>query len=253
MNSNFFRLLVAAPMLLIAPALHAVTFDFNSNNASFTTSSGVTGGTAATDWTYGASAVSGAGNAWSVAGSQPGGGFSAFAAIISPNLTISTTGSVQLTFDHRFSFEVDGNGNYDGGQVMISLNGGAFTTVSAFTQNGYTGSVTANGNSYMATQAAFIGVSSGYGTPAYITSIASLGTFTAGDTLRVQFFGAWDQNTLGTPAGTTPNWVVDNVTVSNTAVPEPQTYAGIAGLAMLGWATYRRRLSHGSKFAAPAL
>jgi hypothetical protein len=93
-----------------------------------------------------------------------------------------------------------------------------------------------------------VGDSAGYGTPSYITSIASLGSFTAGDTIKVQFYGAWDEATTGS----NPNWVVDNVTVSNTAVPEPQTYAGIAGLAMLGWATYRRRLSRATNSPAPA-
>jgi hypothetical protein len=47
----------------------------------------------------------------------------------------------------------------------------------------------------------------GYETEAFITSIASLGTFNQGDTISLQFLGAWDD----CAQGTVPNWEIDSV------------------------------------------
>src|SRR2546430_12032102 len=46
--------------------------------------------------------------------------------LISPVMTVNGGGSVNLQFDHSFGFEFDGGGNYDGGVVEYSVNGGAF-------------------------------------------------------------------------------------------------------------------------------
>jgi hypothetical protein len=56
--------------------------------------------------------------------------------LVSPVLTVDGGGSVNLQFDHSFSFEFDGGGNYDGGVVEISLNGGAFTDIGGLAYNG---------------------------------------------------------------------------------------------------------------------
>jgi hypothetical protein len=48
-------------------------------------------------------------------------------ALTSPVMTVNGGGSVNLQFDHSFGFEFDGGGNYDGGVVEFSVNGGAFT------------------------------------------------------------------------------------------------------------------------------
>src|SRR2546430_7017502 len=46
--------------------------------------------------------------------------------LISPVMTVNGGGSVNLQFDHSFGFEFDGGGNYDGGVVEYSVNGGVF-------------------------------------------------------------------------------------------------------------------------------
>lgn len=65
-------------------------------------------------------------------------------------MAVIATGSVGLTFDHRYSFEVDSGGSWDGGAVFVSHNRGAYPMVdnSAFTANGYNGTLT-GGNSWI--------------------------------------------------------------------------------------------------------
>jgi hypothetical protein len=251
MKFNLFRLLVVASVLAIAPDLFSqTTFNFNSNNGGFTTSSA---GPNVTDggWIYGSNVGVGGSGGWSVAGYAAGFPNNNSASLTSPTLTVSATGAVGLQFDSRFTFE----SGFDGGLVKISINGGAFQELTAaggsFSAFGYNGTV--SGGQSGISGSAFTGVSSGYATPSYNTSIASI-NLTAGQTIKFQFFGSWDPATIGNNpdfSDQTPNWVIDNVSVSN-AVPEPQTYAGIAGLAMLGWATYRRRLSRETSPTAPA-
>jgi hypothetical protein len=226
-NLALASLLALAGLLAIAPPLRGQSsFNFNADDGGFTVASG---GPVETVWTYGATAGVGGNGAWFVNGTTNQ-GTPSYSILTSPALTVSTTGSATLSFDHRFSFEYDGT-RWDGGQVQMSLNGGAFTTVAL----GYTGTITGNG--ILSGQQGFNGDSAGYATPSYITSTATLGSFTAGDSITIRFVGAWDEFATGT----VPNWVVDNVSVSNVAVPEPHTYAALLGLATLGWAFYRHR------------
>lgn len=128
----------------------------------------------------------------------------------SPLMRVDATGRLVLTFAHRYSFEFDG-ARWDGGQVQVSLNGGAFVAVpdSAFTQNGYGGQkVASNSLSILRGQEAFTSESPGYAVGA-VTSIADLGLFNAGDTVQVRFLAAGDSNT----GGRTPNWEIDSVSV----------------------------------------
>src|SRR4029079_1404166 len=46
--------------------------------------------------------------------------------LTSPVFTVDGSGSMNLTCDQWFGFEFDGGGNYDGGVVDFSVNGGAF-------------------------------------------------------------------------------------------------------------------------------
>ena len=115
--------------------------------------------------------------------------------------------------------------------MQVSVNGGAFTTVAL----SYTGTLT--GNTILNGQQGFNGDSPGYGTPSYVTSTGTLGSFVGGDLLQVRFVGAWDEFS----AGTAPNWVVDNVSVTNVVVPEPARFAVFVGLGVIGWAWFRRR------------
>lgn len=56
--------------------------------------------------------------------------------LISPVLTVNGAGSLNLQFDHSWGFEFDGGGNYDGGVVEMSVNGGAYTDIGASAYNG---------------------------------------------------------------------------------------------------------------------
>ena len=51
--------------------------------------------------------------------------------LTSPVMTVDGGGSVNIQFDHSFGFEFDGGGNYDGGVVEYSVNGGPFNDMGA--------------------------------------------------------------------------------------------------------------------------
>jgi len=108
--------------------------------------------------------------------------------LISPAIFVPQAGPVQLTFVHRYSFE---QGNWDGGQVRVSVNGGPFTAVPsvAFTQNGYNGTVVANSASALAGQPAYVLDSTDFA-GSKLTSICTLGSFQAGDSIQVAFMAA---------------------------------------------------------------
>jgi hypothetical protein len=63
-------------------------------------------------------------------------GFYQDSRLTSPVFTIDGSGSFNLQFDHSWGFEFDGGGNYDGGVVEISVNGGAFADFGAPAYNG---------------------------------------------------------------------------------------------------------------------
>ena len=131
----------------------------------------------------------------------------------SPLVTVGVAGPLTLNFTHRYSFEYDGV-RWDGGQVRISVNGGAFTAVptGSFTQNGYVGQI--QGNNVLTGLDGFNGDSPGYANGDLITSIANLGSFNVGDTIRVQFLGAWDEFS----EGFNPNWEIDTVAIQGAPV-----------------------------------
>ncbi len=138
--------------------------------------------------------------------------------ITSPEITIPAAGTATLSFQHRFNFELDQTqaNAYDGGIVQVSINGGPFLQIgdSSFTQNGYTheGGIAGNplltiiGTGDLLGLNAFNGPSGGF-----ITSIATIPSIVAGDTVRVRFFGAWDEGY--TSSG--PDWEIRSVTVTS--------------------------------------
>jgi len=156
--------------------------------------------------------------------------------LTSPNIVVSATGSVELSFSHRYSFEP----NWDGGAVFIGVNGGAYNQVlgPSFTQNGYNFSGLF-GNHALNGGDGFNNDSQGYANNDFITSIAGLGNFNAGDMISIQFLGAFDEFA----AGTDPNWQIDwvQVTDSGPAIPEPSTVVLMGlGLVGLGYAGRRK-------------
>lgn len=168
-------------------------------------------------WSYNAAAGS-----WQSYGFDSCGGPSAFG-LNTPPITIADGGGLTLSFTHRYSFEHGGTA-WDGGQVRMSVNGGPFITIpsSAFTANGYVspiegsivGAVSATPGW---TNIAFVGESSGFATPTFLTSVASLGHFNAGDTAVLQFLQSWDDCSQGSSP---TNWDITSVAVtSGTATP----------------------------------
>jgi hypothetical protein len=146
-------------------------------------------------------------------------------------LTVTQDGALQLSFNHRYSFEQSG-GNWDGGQVRISVNGGAYTTVpaSAFTAGGYNGTVIA-GNSVIQTQQGFVQNSAGHQTPAFITSTANLGFFYSGDVVQLEFLYGGDTNTRG---DFVPSWEIDNVTLTEGIAAQQPARFVVSASAVVG-------------------
>lgn len=155
--------------------------------------------------------------------------------LTSPSFNVSADGPVQLTLTHRYSIE---SGNWDGAAIFVNLNGGGFTQIAGgdFVTNGYTNTAGLIGNHDLGGGDGFNGDSPGYADPAFIQSVANLGNLTAGDTLEIQFLGAWDEFAKGAE----PNWQIDSLSVSDSgAIPEPS--AGILLILGLGAPLLRRR------------
>lgn len=128
--------------------------------------------------------------------------------LTSPPMSVTVPGRVQLTFRHRFNFETS-DFDYDGGRVRIRVNGGEFVPVpsQSFSTNGYTTIVQGTGPLYH--QEGFASKSPNYEGGEFITSIAELGVFAAGDQLEIQFQGSWDWNI----AAGSPNWAIKSMDV----------------------------------------
>ena len=132
--------------------------------------------------------------------------------ITSPAVAIPSAGPVELTVRHRYNFEGDYTpaNAYDGGVIQFSVNGGDFVTLenSQFSANGYYDSPIV-GTGPLNGSPAFNGASPGFAAGTLITSVATIPGLNAGDSLRVRFFGAWDEgyNTDGI------DWEIAGVTV----------------------------------------
>jgi autotransporter-associated beta strand protein len=171
--------------------------NFNATNGGFTVTPVIT---AEADWAYSA-------GSWRNAGQNTGFGSDNTSYLVSPDFTLTKSGVVSLSFSHRYSFEAD----YDGGALDVSLNGGPWVRVStvSFSQNPYNGTLGAVDHS-LRNGPAFVGNSTGH--PAFITSVCKLTAGKPGDTVKVRFISATDNNTVGnlTPVG----WEIDELALS---------------------------------------
>jgi hypothetical protein len=183
--------------VLASTGITLLTQDFNANDGGFIVTN--TEPAPPGPWSYDAAA-----GKWIADGSEDACTGPYNSTLNSPTYTLTQDGEVTVEFVHQYSFESD---YYDGGQVRISVNGGAFTVVPAdnFTANGYQpGNIVGTG--ILNGKRAFNADSTGYSSGEFITSKALLGTFSKNDKLVIQFLGAWDECT----AGKHPNWVIDS-------------------------------------------
>lgn len=139
----------------------------------------------------------------------PGGDESGVLRLESPEIVIPATGPTRLSFDHWIASEA----GFDGGNVKISVNGGAWTVLKAtdFVYNPYNATLTsaAGGNTNpMAGEPAFTGSDGGSVSGSWGRSIVNLAPYAvAGDRVKLRF----DFGTDG--CGGTFGWYLDDVKV----------------------------------------
>ena len=152
--------------------------------------------------------------------------------LLSP-LLVATDTSGAISIDHQYHFEESVPGCYDGGNLKVSVNGGALSVLDT---GDYVGTISSAHSNPMAGQTAWCSDSSG----GFIVSGAA-GTITPGDIFQFAFDAAWDTSV----ALTAPNWEIKSVDILGVelaSVPEPATIALLGvGLAGLGFSRRRKR------------
>ena len=121
--------------------------------------------------------------------------------LTSPVMTVDGSGSFNLQFDHSYGVEFDGGGNYDGGVVEVSVNGGAFTDIDSSAYNGTIIAYSGNANP-LAGRSGFVRNSSGTIHSSLTRAIA------AGSTVQFRFRAGSDNSFGG--AG----WQIDAISAS---------------------------------------
>ncbi|WP_370288163.1 M4 family metallopeptidase [Nocardioides sp.] len=136
--------------------------------------------------------------------------YSSRVGVATPALTVPAGSLPRLSFDHYVATEV----SFDGGNVKVSVNGGAFTALpdTAWLFNAPAGQLdtVAEGNTNpMAGETAFTGTDGGVPTGSWGTSVIDLGEVAkAGDTVKFRFDFGMDG------CGGVDGWYIDNITMS---------------------------------------
>jgi hypothetical protein len=120
--------------------------------------------------------------------------------LVSPTLHVGA-GPLTLSFQHRFAFE---GGNWDGGVVEISANGGMWTDIGGGAYNGLTNAVTSA--PIGAARPAFVGRSAGW--PNFAPVSLNLGTTYANQDVRIRFRVGADESTGA------PGWEIDDINLA---------------------------------------
>lgn len=148
--------------------------------------------------------------------------------LTSPPLRVAASGSLRMRFTHRYAFEKDSDGQWDGGVVEISVDGGPWNDLGHSFTPGYTGKIISE-ISALYNRPAFGGASAGY--PATITETADLGATYNGHEIRVRFRVATD--TLVGERG----WMIRDIRFENLAnlpFTAAVAHAGVCGGASQG-------------------
>ncbi len=121
--------------------------------------------------------------------------------LTSPTLNVGA-GPLVLSFQHRFAFE---NGNWDGGVIELSNDGGAtWTDIGVGAYNGSTNPAT--DAPIGANRPAFVNRSTGW--PSFVNVMRNLGTTYANQNVLIRFRIGADSSTGA------PGWEIDDVNVS---------------------------------------
>jgi hypothetical protein len=119
--------------------------------------------------------------------------------LLSPVFTVDGSGSMNVQFDHSWSFEFDASLNYDGGVIEMSVNGGAFSDMGVL------------GNPYNGTVSNYAGDVNPIRTrPGFVKSSGTIHTsltkaIAPGSTVQIRF-------RVGTDGGVgATGWQVDNI------------------------------------------
>lgn len=126
--------------------------------------------------------------------------------LTSPAFTVDATGSFVFEFDQYYEFETDFLGEYDGGVVEISVNGGAWQDAADFGAtfaDGYNGSIEA-----LDGRDGYTGDSGGV-----VHESINFGTSLQGKTVKLRFIVANDS------AVAAYGWIIDNVKVTGAGTP----------------------------------
>ena len=154
------------------------------------------------------------------------------ASITSPIFNVTSSSlMIELVHSYSFEYELDGvtpnlNGDaFDGANIEISSNGGAFVLFDSWDLNGYTPDIDGvdglndSGWSHISSSVVSRGIITG---------------LTNGDNLQIRLNAGWD-DAFFNPA---PNWTITRLELNT--VPEPSS-ALLLGLGALGFAARRRR------------
>jgi len=143
--------------------------------------------------------------------------------LVSPVFTVDGSGSVNVAFDHSWSFESDplpGTGHYDGGVIEMQVNGGAWTDIGGVAAGPHYNGTLINyaGNlNPLKTRPAFVRTGSKN------TSITN--AVAPGSTVRIRFrFGS--DNAVGAPG-----WNIDNIAFTGVVETPFGTVVGDPGCA----------------------
>ena len=132
--------------------------------------------------------------------------------LVGPQVTLAERRGGHPHVRSSLQLRFDGSTRWDGGQVQMSINGGAWQAVpaNAFSANGYVGTITGTG--VLNGQPGFNDNSAGFTSGQFIRSVAVLGSFDAGTQIAVRFLAAWDECSQGNYQ---PAWQIDMVQMTS--------------------------------------
>ena len=136
-----------------------------------------------------------------------------------PALQAGPAGSFTVSFKHRYDFERDNvhSLNFDGGQLMVSTDGGSTWASVAAVAAGYTGTLASGGGNPAEGQQAYVGQSAGWPAMATATVAVHLGPAHANQPVHLAWVVHTDSN-IGTEG-----WEVDDIVITGiTNTPFPQ-------------------------------